>query len=220
VALRGRTTVRLGLIDKWSYAPTQKEDRVWRTALQLYGHFGRPPCIPEISAVVELPASEIIKHLRQLEERDLLALDPDSETLLHIYPFNGRTTGHLTTMGGCAFNSMCAVDALGTGAMYGCDVDIISACRHCKERIRITTANMGEALGRASPDSSVIWYELTYRQSAAVSCCQATAFFCSDEHLERWFRAQKSRRAGLRLSLVEALEVGRAIFGPVLRRAQ
>lgn len=115
---------------------------------------------------------------------------------------------------------MCAIDALGAGAMYGRDVDVLSACRLCGTEIRATTLGQGDALGQVSPERCVVWLDQTYSQSAATSCCLATAFFCSDGHLDEWLNGQKSRRDGMRLSMFEALEVGRAIFGPVLRVAE
>ena len=111
---------------------------------------------------------------------------------------------------------MCAIDALGVGAMYGRDIAIQSDCRWCGGEIRIATRDQGRALAEVSPPGAVVWYDFAYRGSAAVSCCPAMAFFCSDEHLELW-RSRTPDRQGLRLSMAEGLEVGRALFGPVLR---
>lgn len=61
-----------------------------------------------------------------------------------------------------------------------------------------------------------MWYDFAYRGSACASCCPAIAFFCADEHLRRWLEAETPRRQGARLATDEALELGRAIFGPVL----
>jgi alkylmercury lyase len=112
---------------------------------------------------------------------------------------------------------MCAIDALGTGAMYGRDVEIDSRCRLCGDGIRIVTAKQGTALDAVLPAGATVWYDLAYCDSAAISCCPTIAFFCSDEHLARWLEAQTDRRHGMRLSITEAHEVGQAIFGPVLR---
>ena len=68
----------------------------------------------------------------------------------------------------------------------------------------------------ASPADAVVWYECSYGESAASSCCPAIAFFCSQDHLEVW-QTQNPSAIGLQLAINEALEVGRAIFSPVLR---
>jgi alkylmercury lyase len=215
-ALGGRAA-RSGLIDRWLHALTPDQDRVWRTVLHLYADLGRAPRIEEIGAAANLSAAEVRPLLQQLEDRDLLALGSDGETLRHAYPFSAGSTGHRVALGRHTLNSMCAIDALGTGAMYGRDVEIDSRCRFCGDGIRIVTAEQGMALDAVLPAGAVVWYDLAYGDSAAISCCPTIAFFCSDEHLARWLEAQTDRRYGMRLSITEAHEVGQAIFGPVLR---
>ena len=61
-----------------------------------------------------------------------------------------------------------------------------------------------------------MWYEEARDKVAAFSCCPSIVFFCGDEHLQQWLTGQTPRRSGYRLTLDEALEVGRAIFEPVL----
>lgn len=215
-ALGGRAAVP-GLMDRWLRTLTPDQDRVWRTVLHLYADLGRSPRIGEIKTVTDLPTAELASRLRELEQRDLLALSPDGQALRHVYPFNAGATGHRVTLGRHTLNSMCAIDALGTGAMYERDIEISSSCRWCGAEIRITTENQGAALGLVSPAGTVVWYDFAYCDSGAASCCRAIAFFCSDEHFERWRDAQAPRRQGMRLSLTEVHEVGKAIFGPVLR---
>jgi alkylmercury lyase len=118
-------------------------------------------------------------------------------------------------MGGL-FTPLCAVDALGVGSMYGADTSIQSRCRHCGRTLRIAIAESGRALASVDPLDGLVWYDFAYDRCAATSCCPSIAFFCSDVHLEQWQSAQAGRRAGVRLAMDEALEVGRAIFGPVL----
>ena len=215
-ALAGRAAARPGVLDKWLHALTADQDCVWRTVLQLYAELGRAPGLAEISGRTSLSLSQLRSVLRELEHRDLLALSPDGGSLRLVYPFSAATTGHRVTLGGHTFNSMCAIDALGTGAMYAREVEIVSACRSCGAEVRICTADEGRGLGAVSPETAVVWYDFAYADSAAASCCRTIAFFCSDAHLERWLNAQSPRPHGMRLSMPEALEVGRAIFGPVL----
>ena len=42
------------------------------------------------------------------------------------------------------------------------------------------------------------------------------AFFCTDEHLQSWRDAQDRETKGFRLSMDEGLQVGKAIFMPLL----
>jgi hypothetical protein len=52
------------------------------------------------------------------------------------------------------------------------------------------------------------------------SCCRSIAFFCSEAELQQWLSAQSPQPTGYRFTLDEALEVGRALFEPVLAAAK
>lgn len=215
-ALDGRSAARLGLLDKWRHALAPDEDRVWRCVLERYAALGRPPSAHEIGDGTGLPESSIPDVLRRLQRRDLLALSA-AGSIRYAYPFTEAATGHLVTLRGRTLNALCAIDALGTGAMYGTDIVVRSACRSCGAAIRVATADAGRALAETAPGRALVWYDFSYGDSAAASCCPTIAFFCGDDHLHRWLDAQIPRRPGMRLAMSEALEVGRAIFGPVLR---
>jgi alkylmercury lyase len=100
--------------------------------------------------------------------------------------------------------------------MYGEDTKISSRCRHCRETIYVTTTAEGRSLETVTPSSGVVWYNFAYHGCAASSSCPSTAFFCSPDHLEQWQALQTARRNGAQLTMDEVLEVGRAIFVPVL----
>jgi hypothetical protein len=100
--------------------------------------------------------------------------------------------------------------------MFGTDVVIESSCRVCGAGIEIGTAQDGKSLSYAQPVNAVVWYDLAYSGCAAASCCRSIAFFCSEAELQPWVSAQTPQRTGYRLTLDDALEVGRALFEPVL----
>src|SRR5258706_95503 len=76
----------------------------------------------------------------------------------------------------------------------------------------------GRTLAAASAEEAVVWSGMLYGGAcAATSLCTVQAFFCSDEHLERWrARGPAGGASGFRLSLEEAFQFGRAIFAPML----
>ncbi len=150
-----------------------------------------------------------------LERQDLLASDA-GDRILYAYPFTGEPTEHRVELNGRQFYAVCAIDALGVGGMFRTDVVIASSCRNCRSSIEIATAASGKSLGHARPADAIVWYDLAYSGRAAASCCPSIAFFCSDAELQQWLSAESAQRAGYRLSLDEALEVGRALFEPVL----
>lgn len=218
-ALGGRIAARAGLLDRWSGKLDADQDLVWRATLRLYADFGHAPQTADIAATTGLPADKVPALLGELEARDLIGLDRESKQVRLAYPFTQVATEHAVELNGRTMHALCAIDALGVAAMYGADTAIRSQCRHCGRAIRISTTEAGCALASVDPLGSVVWYDFAYDGSAAASCCPSIAFFCSDKHLEQWQLAQPSRRAGVRLAMDEALEVGRAIFGPVLVEA-
>jgi alkylmercury lyase len=216
-ALGRRIAAHPELIEKWSRRLDDSEDLVWRRVLELFAAYGRPPRIAEIASAVNMTEERLVPVLRQLRRRDLLACDEAAGAIAYAYPFTGGGTEHCVRLGEYGLHVLCAVDALGVGALYRQDVRVESSCRFCGADVRITTRRRGTALGGIAPDSTVIWYDTTYADGcAATSCCPYIAFFCSDEHLRRWRLSQAGNRQGCRLSPREGLQIGRALFGPVL----
>ena len=215
-ALAGRMAARAGLLDKWAVRLGISEDLVWRTILRLYVDFGRPPELVEIAAFTGMGADVAAASLDVLQARDLIGLDPHGGGIGLAYPFTQAATGHSVELKGRTLQALCAIDALGIGAMYETDVTVSSSCRQCGSLIRVRTAGKGRQLEDVVPSKAVVWYDFAYDGSAAASCCPAITFFCSGEHLDQWRRDQGTGRTGIDLAMAEALEVGRAIFGPVL----
>jgi alkylmercury lyase len=189
---------------------------VWRTALRLYAELGRAPSIADLAATVDIAVDKLVALLNDLESRDLIGLDRAPERIRLAYPFTEAETEHRVELNGRTLRALCAIDALGVAAMYGFDTAITSPCRHCGEIVHVKTAAAGRELASVYPSDSIVWYDFAYDSSAAASCCPSIAFFCSPSHLQLWQEAPANPRVGVGLSMGEALEVGRAIFGPIL----
>lgn len=195
------------------------EDRVHTMLLRRYARQGRAPTPGELVADTGLAAETIKRSLASLADRDMVVLDPSDSSITGAYPLTERDTGHRVTLGDRVLNAMCAIDALGAGAMYGVDSRIHSTCRHCGAAIQITTANRGAVLADVSPPEAVVLAGIDYEGCAANSLCPVIAFFCRDEHLETWQAENRGGEQAYRLSLDEALQVGRAMFVPFLAGA-
>jgi hypothetical protein len=206
----------LGVDRMWrDYTPA--EDRVRVTLLRLYANAGRAPAIGDLAGRAGVSEAAIGAILASLKARDLLVLEADGKSIAGAYPFTDRGTEHRVRLGHRTLNAMCAIDALGVGAMYGRDVEASSRCRFCGAPITFTTSDRGRALSAADPATAVVWSGLRYEDGcAASSICMTMAFFCSDAHLEDWRAAHDPEAAGFRLSMDEALQAGRAIFAPSL----
>ena len=202
------------VLNRWSgYDPIT--DRVRVALLQLYAENGRAPSPGALAERTGLNETAIWPQLEELRRRDLVVLD--RERIVGAYPFSDRETGHRVTLDGCVVNAMCAVDALGIGAMTDRDISIASRCRHCGVPIRITTQRQGRALADVDPTTAVMWQSVRYEGAcAATSLCATNAFFCSDEHLSVWRHECSADESGFQLSIEEGLEAGRALFGPSL----
>ncbi len=193
------------------------QDRTWRAILEAYPRTGHAPSINELALSTGFAPDQVRDLIAKLKARDMVVLDQDGTTLAGAYPFIDRATEHRMKFGEAALHAMCAIDALGTGAMLGTDVVIESACRSCGTPIRVETREKGAGLADHSPRSTVVWTGVQYAdRCAADSLCTVMAFFCSDGHLESWRDGQNPKANGFRLSLDEGLQMGRAMFMPLL----
>lgn len=214
-ALAGRLAARNGLLDRWAIKLEPDADRVWRAIVQLYADLGRAPARADIVAASRIAVGDVGSLLDSLRSHDLIGLDSVGEIKL-AYPFTQASTGHRIHIGGNTLNALCAIDALGVAAMLQTDVAISSSCHRCGEAVQVVTTATGRALKSVVPVDAVVWYDFAYDGSAATSCCPAITFFCSVGHRRLWLEAQMPKRSGIELTINEALQVGRAIFGPVL----
>jgi hypothetical protein len=167
----------------------QAENRLRRALVELYAEHGRAPTVDTLAARTGLSETAVRPLLANLRQRDLVVLDAGGERIVGAYPFTDRDTEHRVRLDGRVVNAMCAVDALGVGAMLNCDAEIASRCRGCGAPIRITTRDRGRGLAEVEPQTAVAWLGLRYEGGcAANSLCTVTAFFCTDDHLEVWRR--------------------------------
>lgn len=215
-ALRARDRSRSSVVEKWNQTVEPEEDRVWRTALELFAVLGRPPHLQEIANETGYFVENLRSLVAKLQAHDLLGIDNAAGAIAYAYPFTGQETEHRVRLRGRQLRAVCAVDALGVAAMFRTDVVIKSSCRACGGDIEVGTAKCGKSLSHARPVDAVVWYDLVYSGCAAASCCRSIAFFCSNAELQQWLPAQSQQPMGYRLTLDEALEVGRALFEPVL----
>ena len=205
-----------GVETRWS-GLGDGEDRVRRAILEHYGKSGEAPSMAALTGATGLARDVLGELIGKLESRDMVVLDPGGRAIVGAYPFTERDTGHRVRLGDRLLNAMCAIDALGAGAMYNTDATIDSTCPACGGAIHVETRDNGAALAAFSPSGAVVWSGIQYFDScAAESLCTVIAFFCSDEHLVTWRNAKHPGGKGVRLSMDEGLQVGKAIFTPLL----
>ena len=196
------------------------EGRVRQAILRGFARSGRAPDAARLAATTGVDEQAVASILGALRRRDLVVLDSEDATrVTAAYPFCAWDTGHRVCLGdtGTTVGSLCAIDALGVGAMLGRDTAVESSCRGCGTPIRITTRDGGHALHSVSPTAAVVWAGTLYADGcSATSGCTVKAFFCSDEDLAAWRGRTDPDCAGFRLSVEAALQVGKALFVPML----
>jgi hypothetical protein len=106
---------------------------VLAAVLRLYVVEGHPPSAREIAAAAGISEADAARSVADLRRHDLVILAPDGATIRGAYPFTQATTVHAVTFVsyGHTLNSMCAIDALGAGAMCRADTVIRSRCHLC-----------------------------------------------------------------------------------------
>ena len=191
-------------------------DRLRAVILRSYGHRGRAPDLDELARNSGLSGMNLESGLRELVGRDMIVRDDESGDVTGAYPFTDAETGHRIRIGDRTVNAMCAVGALGVATMLGEDATIHLSCAVCDRAVRIETASRGETISAAEPAGIHIWAGLPYDGQAARSLCWAIVFVWSAGHLEAW-QERDAAMPGVALDLDEALQAGRALFGPLLR---
>lgn len=193
-------------------------DKVHRAVLRSYAASGRAPSALKIADATGMALQEVAASLVSLAGCDLVVLD-SAGGVVGAYPFTCHPGEHLVETGGITIGAMCAIDALGIGAMLGQPAIVRSACRYCGHPLVVELSDKGRELHRVDPAGIAIWSGLGYAAGcAASSLCTGQVFFCNTAHREAWCADRSGGRDGIRLSLAEALVVGRAIFEPMRPR--
>ncbi len=193
---------------------TAEEEYVRRRVLKRFAT-GATVSLGTLAERSRIAPTQIREILRRLAAADLLVLDGTGEIVLAAYPFSSIPTPHRVHLSGREVFALCAVDALGIAAMLKEDVSISSHCAHCESAVEIQA--LPEQLTRHLPSEPVVWFPISEDDCCPVaqSRCPNISFFCTSDHLETWWKGN-GQPPGLVLSLLEAFEAGREIFGSLL----
>lgn len=206
-----------GRREKWAgLAPA--EDAAWRAILLAFAAHGHAPAACDLARISGQSEAELTHLLSALRRRDLIVLDTGG-AVTAAYPFSAAPTPHRVMLGAAAapVHALCAIDALGAGGMLGTDAAIHSRCAHCGAAITIQTRDRGRNLASVEPADAIVWSGIRYAGGcAATSGCARKLFFCSDAHLEAWRARTDPTGTGYRLPVPVALQLGLALFMPML----
>lgn len=199
----------------------EEEDHVRRAIIKGLANLSHAPDTAWLAMATGVDRGRVAELVERLVSRDLVVRDKGTGDVVGAYPLTTQATEHRVTLPQGTVHAICAVDALGAGAMFGADVAIESRCRACGAAIRIATKEGGTTLDHVAPSTTVVWSGIRYKDGcAATSICTTIAFFCTDAHLEEWRELNHPDTKGYRLTPDEAMQVGRAVFAPLLTPAQ
>lgn len=196
---------------------TQQEEAVRKAILSAFATSGTSPNMSDIIPLLPgLEMEEIIPICRRLAEKDLIVWEEAERCVRSAYPFSGVPTSHRVHLkDGPKTYALCAVDALGMSVMLGRAAHVVSRCAQCDTAVEVAVTP--EGLAQYIPGKSVVWFPLITDICCpvAVSRCPDINFFCSAKHRDHWWQA-RGRPEGLSMTMPEAFEAGREIFGRLL----
>src|ERR1700730_761893 len=176
---------------------------------------GAPPAADTLADAASSFDVDVEVALARLAREDLVHHDPATGAILVAYPFSGRPRGHRVLIDGKHWvEAMCAIDALGIAPMLNLPVEI-------KSRDPLTCAEVWAHLDPGDgtwwePHSAVVLDGSIRRGGPGfMSCCDVINFFESGESALRYLVANPHLSAHP-VTLPEAIELGRAIFGDLL----
>ncbi len=153
--------------------------------------------------------------LAVLAREDLVHVDGNGRPVV-AYPFSAKPRGHRVLIDGERWvEAMCAIDALGIAPMLGVAIEI-----HSRDPV-----NAGEVWVRLDqregawwePEEAVVLSGSTCCEGPSFGgCCDVLNFFETRENAERYL-AEHREVAGHPISLPEAIEAGRIVFGDLFR---
>ncbi|RED75990.1 organomercurial lyase [Cohnella phaseoli] len=199
-----------------------------RTAILFEFTEGKTVNVADLIPMVKQLGVDLQSILSRFSELDLIHWDKKSGNVTVAYPYSGIPTPHRVTLSGKSpAYSMCAIDALGIPSMFESDALIESECAHCGEKININVKNNVPV---SNPETVVVGVGTVTDMTScsttscstdpnppvSTSCCPAIQFYCSDKH---WSESNEKNptKAGTRLTLLEAFEVGAGVFGGALQ---
>jgi hypothetical protein len=163
-------------------------------------------------------------------EAERLGVEPDAtlatlayEDLIHTdaagqvtvaYPFSGRPTAHRVRVDGHEVYAMCAIDALGVAPMLDAPVLIDSRDPVTGDAVHVEVAPDGQASW--APEEAVVVAGSCCAGAAYSGCCQVLNFFAAPANAEQYLK-ERTDVSGHVISIPEAIEVGRVIFGDVFQ---
>ena len=153
--------------------------------------------------------------LAKLAREDLVHHDQTTGAIVVAYPFSGRPTSHRVRLGAeTEVHAMCATDALGIPFMLETAAEIVSLDPVTGDEVWVRI-DPGDGSWWDPSEAAVAAGGRARAGRAAEACYAFVNFFASSESAERYLGAHPEVR-GVVISIPEAIEAGRLVFGELL----
>jgi hypothetical protein len=188
----------------------------YRWILGRFAQQGTPPEAASVSEFARAHGLDPGEALATLAEEDLVHAEADGAIFV-AYPFSSRPRGHRVLIDNDrTVEAMCAIDALGIASMLDLPVEVTSRDPLTGSEIWVRVdPNEGSWW---EPDTAVVLAGSSCEGPSFRGCCDAVNFFESREVLDRYVR-EHADTVGLPISIPDAVEVGRAVFGDIFKEA-
>jgi hypothetical protein len=193
---------------------TQPERDLYRWILKRFA-----AAVPPSGEATRATASELgldqDEALAVLARDDLVHTDRDGRPVV-AYPFSARERGHRVVIDGIhEVEAMCAIDALGIAPMLGLPIEVRSRDPISGGEVHVQL-HPGEQAGWRPADAVVLAGSVCCEGPSFGGCCDVLNFFETTENAKRYLREHPEIN-GAPITIPEAAEAGRVVFGDVLR---
>jgi hypothetical protein len=193
---------------------TQPERDLYRWILQRFAAALPPSGEATRATALEL-GLDPDEALAALARDDLVHTNRDGRPVV-AYPFSARDRGHRVLIDGVrAVEAMCAIDALGIAAMLGLPIEIRSRDPINGDEVHVQL-HPGERVGWQPKEAVVLAGSICCDGPSFGGCCGVLNFFETAENAKRYL-GEHPEINGAPITIQEATEAGRVVFGDVLR---
>jgi Alkylmercury lyase len=174
----------------------------------------RPPSADRTRVAAASFRLDPVEAFAVLAGEDLVHVDATGRPLV-AYPFSATPRGHRVLIDGERWvEAMCTIDALGIAPMLGLPVEVYSRDPVSGAEIWVRL-DPGEGVWSEPKEVVVLSGSACCEGPSFRGCCDVLNFFETNANAERYL-AENQSISGHAISLAEAIEAGRIVFGDVL----
>jgi hypothetical protein len=176
-----------------------------------------PPDADSTRAAAQRLGLDADHALATLARDDLAHADERGRPIV-AYPFSSEPRGHRVLIDGDRqVEAMCAIDALGIAPMLQLPIEVVSREPLSGREVWVRV-DPAEGVWWEPPDAVVLAGSTRREGPSFRGCCDVLNFFQTRDNAEQYLR-EHSEVAGSPISIRDAIEVGRVVFGEIFKQS-